>query len=253
MPFSVIILSKNIDNLRPCIREIRVHEPNARVIVVDDGLEGRYVEDERLKGPNTIPVQYVTGEKPFVFGRNANIGIRASGEDDVVLLNDDAILKTPDGFTSMSLVSISHPEYGVIGSVTDGAGNPNQQPRYPGDRIGLHDEPRMVCFICVYIPRSTLNLPLRTSPYPGLLDERYINYACEDDDFCFAVREAGLKIGVYDMCYVDHSTLRSSFRFGRDADFRPNMKLFIEKWGTDNWGKKREESEFASLFPKSTV
>lgn len=248
MAFSVIIPSRNIDNLCTCIREIRIHEPNARVIVVDDGLESRYVEDERLKGPDTIPVQYVTGEKPFVFGRNANIGIRAAGDDDVVLLNDDAILKTPDGFSKLEAISKSNPSYGVIASVTDAAGNPNQNARVAGERVALRDEPRMVCFICVYIPRSTLNLPLRTKPYPGLLDERYVNYGMDDDHYCFAVREVGLKIGVSDLCYVDHSTLKSSYRSGQHADFRPNLKLFIKEWGVDNWGKKREESAFSELF-----
>lgn len=246
MAFSVIILSKNIDNLRVCIREIRVHEPNARVIVVDDGLEDRYVEDPRLKGPDTISVQYVMGEKPFNFSHNANLGIQLAGDDDVILLNDDAILKTPDGFTLMSQAATSHPEYGVIACVTDGAGNPNQQPRYPGDRIGLRDEPRMVCFVCVYITRATINLV-------GLLDERYTGYGVQDDDYCFTVRERGLKIGVYDLCYVDHSTLRSSYRFHQHADFRPNLKLFIEKWGFDNWEKSKEESAFSELFPEAAV
>jgi hypothetical protein len=55
---------------------------------------------------------------------------------------------------------------------------------------------------------------------------------------------------VYDLCYVDHSTLRSSYRFHQHADFRPNLKLFIEKWGFDNWEKKREESAFSELFPE---
>jgi GT2 family glycosyltransferase len=246
--FSVVILSKNINNLRTCVGAVRSNEPDAKIIVVDDGLEGVYAEY-----PTSGLIRYVAGEKPFIFARNANIGIRAAGDDDVILLNDDAILKTPDGFTKMEAVSKANPEYGVIAAVTDAAGNPNQTVRPYGDRKGLRDEPRMVCFLCVYIPRHTFNLPLKTEPYPGLLDERYVDYAVEDDDFCAAVREAGLKIGVYDLCYVDHSTLRSSFRSGQPADFKPNLKLFIEKWGVDNHGKKREESEWAALFPEVTV
>lgn len=242
MSFSVVILSKNVENLRPCIHAVRVHEPNARVIVVDDGLEDRYIEDARIKGPDTIPVQYVPGEKPFVFARNVNIGIRTAGDDDVVLLNDDAILKTPDGFSRLEAVTRANPQYGVIAAVSDNVGNPNQVVQVT--RTGLRGEPRMVCFICVYIPRSTINRV-------GMLDERYVGYGMDDDDYCFSVREAELNIGVYDYCYVDHSTLRSSYRFHQHADFRPNLKLFIEKWGTDNWNKKRDESEWADLFPEA--
>lgn len=235
MAFSVVIPSKNIQNLRVCAREVRAHEPDVRIIVVDDGLEERY---------SAPPIQYVPGDKPFIFAHNANIGIRAAGTDDVILLNDDAILKTPDGFSKLESVSKAHPEYGVIAAVVDSAGNPNQMVQT--EKVGLRDEPRMVCFICAYIPRSTINTV-------GLLDERYVGYGIEDDDFCFSVREAGLKLGVYDFCYVDHSTLRSSYRSGGHADFQPNLKLFIEKWGVDNWNKKKEESEFAHLFPEVAV
>lgn len=246
MAFSVVILSREIENLQHCIHAIRVHEPNAKVIVVDDGLEGRYAEDQRLKGPATVPVKYVLGMKPFVFARNANIGIHAAGEDDVVLLNDDAILKTPDGFTRLSVMSTAHPELGVIAAVTDGAGNPNQMPRALGENKGLRYDPRMVCFVCVYLPRRTLNLV-------GGLDERYVGYGCDDDDYCFRVRECGLQLGILDTCYVDHSLLKSTYRFGKTADFRPNLKLFIAKWGVDNWNKGRDESEFRDLFPEVTT
>lgn len=49
-------------------------------------------------------------------------------------------------------------------------------------------------------------------------------------------------IGVYDGCYVDHASLTS-------GDFTANMRLFIEKWGVDNHGMSREQSQFKYLFP----
>ena len=227
MSFSVVILSKNIQNLRVCVREVRANEPDARIIVVDDGLEDRYIEDKRLIGPATIPVQYVEGVKPFVFSRNANIGIRAAGDDDVILLNDDAILKTPDGFSKLEAVSKAHTEYGVIAPVSDAVGNPNQMVRM--ERAGLRDEPRMVCFICVYIPRSTINTV-------GLLDEEFVGYGFDDDSYCLRTRRAGLKIGVYDLCYIDHSTLKSTFRTRPEgASLEQNAEIFKRKYGGGNW------------------
>ena len=84
----------------------------------------------------------------------------------------------------------------------------------------------MVCFVCVYIPRTTIERV-------GLLDERYVDYGSEDDDYCLSVRKAGLKIGIHDGCYVEHGKLPSTFRSGRNADIRPNKARLRDKWGDD--------------------
>ena len=105
----------------------------------------------------------------------------------------------------------------------------------------------MVCFVCVYIPRSTIDSV-------GLLDERFVGYGLDDDDYSLRVRDAGLKIGIFDRCFVDHGSLTSSYRGpdnnrGKGGDYRPNMKLFIEKWGVDNRGLGKDRSPFKELFP----
>ncbi len=225
--------SKNQENLFPCVAAVRQHESAARIIVVDDGLD-------------RIPegVEVWDGISPFVFARNVNIGIRAALSDTtcsgVIILNDDAILQSPNGFTAMANACEDYPEFGLIGATCNNVGNPNQHRR----SIGLRSEPRMVCFVCVYIPRSTIERV-------GLLSEIYTKYGLDDDDYSFEVRKAGLKIGVHDDCFVDHGTLKSSFRTpgGPGGDFRPNLKLFIEKWGHDNWGQPKETSQFSELFP----
>lgn len=230
MSFSVIIPSKNAGNLFACVDAIRQCEPgfpSDRIIAVDDGLVGV---------PDGIRV--VPGAKPFIFSRNCNLGIMAANPQmniqrhksdsvDVILLNDDALLKTPGGFTALAAVAADHPEYGVISGVTNSVGNRAQLQK----DIGLREERRMVCFICAYIPRATFERV-------GLLDERYVDYGMDDDDYCFSVRAAGLKIGIFDGCFVDHLSLKSSFRgpAGRGGNFMPNLARFKQKWGMDNWG-----------------
>jgi len=232
MSFSVVILSKSKANLEACVRAVRTSEPSGpRIIVVDDGLD---VTAALLM---EVACQFVPGEKPFIFARNANIGIRAAGEDDVILLNDDALLMKAEGFTGLAQQSAAHPEFGVIASSTNSAGNPSQMRQ----THGLYEDPRMVCFVCVYIPRTTVNAV-------GLLDERFTGYGCDDDDYCLRVRNAGLKIGIFDGCFVDHLSLKSQFRGHGAGDFRPNLKVFIQKHGVDNWGQARETSQFSDLF-----
>lgn len=217
MPFSVIIPSRNVANLVPCVKAIRDAGETARIIVVDDGVDFNQWPEPMGR------VQLVDGVKPFVFSRNCNIGIRAAGDDDVILLNDDALLRDRRGFTALSELFDFNARFGIVGAVTNLTGQPLQQPR----GVGLRQVPH-IAFVCVYIPRSTINTV-------GMLDERYcIDYGCDDRDYCEAVNRAGLKVGVYDFCFVDHGSLKSSFRGDPRApgDFRENYKLLMAKWGT---------------------
>ncbi len=235
MNLSVIIPSKTAGNLVPCLDAVHAKEPDARIIIIDDGLELGWLSRIMF-----IPNAFLPGRKPFVFARNVNLGITAAGTDDVVILNDDAILETPGGFSLLQKAGQKIPEYGMIAATCNNVGNPNQFPR----GIGLREEPRQVCFVCVLIPRRTIEAV-------GLLDERFVGYGMDDDDYSLRVRNAGLKIGIHDGCYVDHGSLTSSYRGDPKApsDFRPNLRIFIEKYGFDNWGHGKATSQWPELFP----
>lgn len=211
-----MIPSKNLANAVECVSAVLGNEESCRVIVVDDGIEWTV---NPWSGPGISTIQ---GEKPFIFSRNCNLGIKAAGTDDVVLLNDDALLKTPGGFSLLQHAAQEHPEYGLIAATTNLTGRANQRPQ----GIGLREDPRMVAFIAVLIPRRTIDTV-------GLLDENFTAYGSEDDDYCYRVRQAGLKIGIHDGCYVDHGSLTSTFRGNPNtsADIRPGIEIFTKKWG----------------------
>lgn len=229
MTWRVIVPSANASNLRACVAALYRMEPDlaaSDILVLDDGAyTDCAVKAERGRDFTVQDVTWLEGVKPFVFARNCNVGIVAAAPHDAILLNDDALLTTPSGFTALARTAETHQEYGIIAAATNNVGNPNQRPRAGG----LRPEPRTVCFICVYIRRSVLDSV-------GLLDERYIYYGMDDDDYCLRVRNAGWKLGILDNCVMDHGTLHSSYRGKGAGDFRPNMELFVEKWGMDNWG-----------------
>lgn len=205
-----------MSNLIPCVEAVRKHEPVAEIIVVDDGVD--WSEAWRLKSGVTA----IFGQKPFIFARNCNLGIQAC-EGDVILLNDDALLETPFGFHELEAASHAHPEMGLISAVTNLAGNEAQRPQ----DVGLRTEPRNVAFVCVYIPRRTLDRI-------GLLDERFSAYGWEDNDYCRRVQEAGLEIGIFDDCFVDHASLHSTFRGlpHTPGDISAGREIYVAKWGT---------------------
>lgn len=228
-PLAVIIPSRIAANLVACMRAVWENEWNADIIVVDDGLAPSVEEKEALQQfDHKNRPRWISGDKPFVFSRNINKGIAKAGNADIVILNDDALLKTPGGFSLMQRAASENPEYGLVAATTNNAGNRNQFPQ----GIGLREDSRMVCFICVLVPRRTIE-------NVGLLDERFVHYGCEDDDYCLRIRNASLKIGIHDGCFVDHLSLHSSYRgpAGAGGNYLPNLEIFKQKWGMDNWGR----------------
>jgi GT2 family glycosyltransferase len=199
-------------------------EPKARIIVIDDGIDFKELYEEIIDRCEFYP-----GEKPFVFARNCNRGISLANSD-VVLLNDDAILKNKGGFTLLQHECLSNPEYGCIGATTNITGQILQKPL----RKGLREVPH-IAFMCVFIPRSTIDKI-------GMLDERYcLDYGVEDRDYCEMITRAGMKVGVHDDCYVDHGSLTSSFRGRPMAPGRSdkNRALFIDKFKLTSYFRPR--------------
>lgn len=234
---SVIIPSKAESNLRACISAMRKAGETCRIIVVDDGVD--WVQWELAAEMRARwNVKVVAGVKPFIFARNVNLGIKAAGEDDVILLNDDALLETPGGFTAMHHAAQEHREYGLISAATNVAGNPAQGRQRNAHGLRTCPSPTpgnsfaTVAFICVLILREVI-------ARVGLLDERFGGmtpdgkriYGYEDNDYSRRLHLAGLKIGIHDGCFVNHAKLPSNFR-GEPHSLQAARDIYLEKWGT---------------------
>jgi GT2 family glycosyltransferase len=239
MAYTILIPSRNIDNLLTCVEAVRAAGETGRVIVVwDDIVE--LPEDDRRRELAALDVTIWHADPPFCFARNVNIGIRAAEPDDVVLLNDDALLESGSHFEDLRPPD----DYGIVGATTNVTGYPEQW-RRRFDAAQLCREVKRIAFVCVYIPRRTrLTGPTLRHAYVGLLDERFCGpgvYGGEDIDYCLRVQQAGLKVGVSDLCFVDHVKLKSTFRGahptnGAPGDIRESNRIGREKWG-NKWPK----------------
>lgn len=213
----IVIPSQNPKNLVACVETILEKDPawkSEDFVVVDDG--AREEAESLLPG-----VVWVEGVKPFVFSRNCNLGIRVA-DDDVLLMNDDALLVTPGGVTLLNEVAKDYRCLGLISGVMDNTGNVRQHPKGTGT---VRIEPFMVCFVAVRISKVV-------QEKVGLLDEDFMAYGFEDDDYCRRVREAGFAIGIFDGCEFNHSHLQSTFRSKGHQPLAPGLEIFLKKWGS---------------------
>jgi hypothetical protein len=207
---------------------VRQCEPKARIVVTDDGLPFDLVSAwlRHGGGPDIMKL----GLKPFVFARNVNLGLQMAGWDDVVVINDDALLQTSGGFSLLQKTANEHQQYGIISATTNITGNPAQQPH----GIGLREERNSIAFIAVLIPRRTIeSVGLMDERFGGLTPEGKPIYGYCDNDYCRRVRNAGLKVGIHDGCFVDHGSLRSTFRGDPRAagDTAAAREIYLQKWG----------------------
>lgn len=217
--FSVIVPSARLSNLKRCVDSILDNDriPSSSVIVVNDGA---LAVGESYRG-----VRVVQGVKPFCYARNVNLGISAC-PGDVILMNDDAVLSTRFGFSSLSQSMSQNPYAGVCSAAISGyVGNPAQKPS--SVTALMRGVGSTLAFVCVYIPRKVISKV-------GMLDERFTGYGFEDNDYCTRVSKAGLVLGVYDGCVVHHSEDKRDSTFRSDPGvskrFSQNQALYQQKW-----------------------
>lgn len=235
-PPVVIIPSRNVENLTVCVEAVRQNEPAVEILVVDDDLDHRRLMEYGRLAEHWGAGRFVQGAKPFVFARNVNLGIRQAARrpsgtyPDVVLLNDDALLRSPGGFTLMQQAAAADPELGLVSATTNVCSNPAQYQTTSGGVRIARTAPGFtfpaVAFVCVLIPARTLL-------EDGLLDERYTAYGWEDVDYCRRIHEAGKRIAIDDRCFVDHASLTSSYRGDPRAPgpIDEGRAIYLNKWG----------------------
>lgn len=223
MSYSVVIPSNSADRLRKCVKSILGTHPDMlahKIIVIDDGAKAGWTSRDAM-------VRWADGPKPFIFSRNVNIGINLANEDDVIICGDDVRVISKGGFDFLEKASHTS-ENPIISAAVEGVvGNIHQAPRRTGPRLIRDNPTRELAFVCVYIPRLTLDIV-------GALDERFDQYGCEDVDYSWRVLNAGGRLLIDDRCVVAHNDpdMPSAFRNQPDVNEKGQRAIAIlkEKW-----------------------
>jgi GT2 family glycosyltransferase len=227
--YTIIIPSCTGSNLRVCLGAIKIHQSDAllKVLVYDTDSKG---EVESVC--EDFHVTRVRGDFPFIYSRAINTCVELCPGKDVILLNDDATLKTQGGFDTLHRVC-NLDAVGIVSAGIHGfVGNPEQLTA--GAYLNIREAKlHTVAFVCVHILHEVLRKI-------GSMDERLIHYGWDDNLYCLQTRAAGYGLGIYDGCVVEHGTLPSTYRKpGAMPDMDLNQRIFEgivrEKNLTSHW------------------
>lgn len=238
---SIIIVSYNARvDLERCLESLRASPPSAshEIIVVDNQSSDGSVE-AAAKWPRVRVIE--TGAN-LGFARATNVGIRASGGANLLLLNSDTVV--PPGAIDRLLAELARdPDVAVVGPrLIDAAGRAELS---YGRMIGPFNElrqkmrsrrpalverltrrrhsPDWVSGACLLVRRVDADSV-------GLLDERFFMYT-EDVDFCAAIRRRGRRIVFTPDVEVVHLRGRSvaAVPAATAAAYRRSQIAFYEK------------------------
>lgn len=233
-----IVPTRTDDYARLLLESMERSEPaSARhVTFADNGLS------ESLRARWWMAEYCSVPSAPFCFAQAINMAVDKSQPDtcDLLILNDDTEIVTDYWKTRAEhlLGSPAVVDFGMISlSIEGGVGNPQQQLNpvdkllAPEARLRCFETDKTVAFIAVLIRRAAWNKV-------GPMDERFVGYGFEDDDYCRRMRNAGWKVGI---------TPRLVVRHGRDG--RPHSSSFIRYCGQRKWQEMFQENQ-ARYFEK---
>jgi len=199
---TIITLTRYPEIFNRLRASVDLYEPEARKMVIVSG-------GARVWAPGW---EVVLGVEPFIFARNANIGLnRVHG--DVLLMNDDCELISPV-LEIMGSICEKNLNIGILSPQIEGAVGGNSLQKVHKSDLEYEISKKRLAFPCVYIPHRTLQTV-------GTIDERFSGYGFDDDDYCYRVQQNGLDLGVTGMVIVRH---------GLDGKMSSSFLRKMNKW-----------------------
>lgn len=182
---TILTLSRFPEIFERFAASVEKHEPAARRILITSG-------EENFHRPGW---EIYHGPEPFNFARNLNMGLRFAAPDDVLASNDDVELVEPItdvlAASCCERTAIITPQ--VIG---DGINHPAARASVKIDSPSI-ETLQVIPFVCVYLRRPVIDAL-------GPLDEGFVGYAGEDEEYGLRALNRGWKLRVSGRTKVIH-------------------------------------------------
>ena len=237
---SILIPSKDHkDDLKRCIDSIKTKTTyeNYEIIIIENNSENKETFEYYESIKNNPKIRIITHNHPFNYSALNNAGFRAAKGDQILLLNNDTEVLSPDWLQEM-LMYAQREDVGAVGAklyYPDGtiqhagigigikmlAGHyhrnfPKESPGYFG-RLTYAQNMSAVTAACMMIPRKVYE-------QMNGLDESF-SVVFNDVDLCLRIREASYLIVWTPWAELVHYESKSR---GRDED-TPEKKAFFLK------------------------
>jgi len=241
-PASIVVVTYNgLGMNKLCLESVirNTDHPNYEIVVVDNhSNDGTPAYLQQLASQNRR-VKILLNSENRGFPRAVNQGIAASSGARLVILNNDTIVSR--SWLSRLLRHLDNPEIGLVGPVTNFAGNEakiaadyrtlgemetfadNWMRTNDGQLADIH----MLAMFCLAMRRETYD---RIGP----LDEDFGIGMFEDDDYCMRAKSIGLRVVCAADVFVHH--------FGQAAFKKLIANGEYEKLFTDN--RRRYETKW---------
>jgi len=237
----VIVTLDGLVFTRLCLESLAATvSPAYEIVVVDNGSTDGTVEylDELSNRDRRVRVEL--SAQNVGFGPATNRGAEIATGDVLILLNNDTIV--PRGSLERLAAHVSDPRMGLIGAVTNRAGNEAQIDvpyrtygelvQFASERVAAHLAPlfdiRTATMFCAAMRREVWN-------EVGPLDERFEVGLFEDEDYSMRVRQAGYRVVCARDVFVHHFGQASIGRLARTGEYGPLFHANRARWET-KWG-----------------
>ncbi len=244
----IVCVHNALDDVQRCLESVvRCTTPPYTLILVDDG-SAQPTQEYLVEFALSQGAVLLRNEQAGGYTRAANLGMRTSSADFVLLLNSDTIV-TPGWLDRMVACAESDPAIGIVGPLSntaswqsipdtfnadgDWAENPLPEGFTPSDmsrRVAAHSG-RVYPYVsflngfCLMIKRGLIE-------QIGLFDEENFGegYA-EENDYCLRAAGAGWALAVADDVYIYHAQSRSYSTERRKLLVARSDKIFGDKHG----------------------
>jgi GT2 family glycosyltransferase len=239
---SIIVVSYNNYPLtRRCLESVlkNTEWPNYELWVVDNGSKDEtpgYLKQLTSRYPR---VRVILNKENRGFAIANNQALRLCSGKYIVFLNNDTVVP-PFWLSGLIRHLASHPDWGLVGPVTNWIGNEAQ---IPVGYKNLEDMPRWALEYTRKNANKWFEIPvaalfcaaMRRDVFEkvGELDERFVVGMFEDDDYTLRIRNAGYKVVCVEDVFVHHEG-KASFKTLPENEykriFEENKRRYEEKW-----------------------
>jgi GT2 family glycosyltransferase/glycosyltransferase involved in cell wall biosynthesis len=251
----IIVTYNNLALTKLCLESVfrNTDYPNLEVVVVDNKSSDDTQTYLRALARQHGNLKIVLNEENYGFAKANNQGIAQSSGGYLVLLNNDTVV--PQGWLSRLLRHLDDPQVGLVGPVTNFAGNEAkievsyrswaEMEAFAQAYAWLHDEQiadiTVLAMFCVAMRRGIFE-------QVGPLDERFGIGMFEDDDYSLRVRQGGYRVVCAKDVFVHHfgqAAFGKLIRSGSyDRLFDENRLKFETKWGMKWQPHRHAELDF---------